>query len=159
MAAEDWNFRLPADPQDYPWDCAACSIAWCMRSVGHMYTEQDVIYGLGPSRISSTYGLLDASGAGLVEYLGEVGITAENNANATWGDVVGAAGYQPLAIGGRRWYHWTAVRMGGPCAGIGDVGTLALMNPADGWMGVGQCLSQSDFDWLGPFSAVWLTAW
>jgi len=159
MAASDWDWRLAADPQNVAWDCAACSIAWCMRSVGYMYTEEQVIAGLGPSRISPTYGLLDASGAGLVEYLAEVGISAENNGNATWDNLVAAAGYQPMAAGGRGWYHWTAVRMGGICAGIGDVGAIALMNPADGYMNVSQVLYRADFDRLGPFSAVWLTGW
>src|SRR5215467_14061210 len=109
MGVEDWNWKLSTDLQDYPWDCAACSLAWCLRTVGFTSTEQDVIAGLGPSRISPTLGLLDASGSGLVSYCGEIGVGAENNPNATYRDVVAAAGFQPMLIGGRAWGHWVAV--------------------------------------------------
>jgi hypothetical protein len=159
MSLTDWNWRLAADPQDYPWDCAACSTAWAMRTVGYAVTEQDVIAGLGPGRISPTYGLLDASGAGLVSYLGEMGITAENDAEATWDEIMAAAGYQPMVIGGRAWCHWTGVRMGSTAIGREDLQTLALMNPADGYMDVHQVLERADFAGLGPFSAVWFTSW
>lgn len=158
-----WNFRLPADPQDYSWDCAACSLAWCLRAAGLDYSEQEVIYGLGPSRISPTYGLLDASGAGLVSYLAEIGVTAENNGNASWDEVMAASGSQPMLIGGRNWCHWTGVRMGSlqfsQSTGYPDVNLLALMNPANGWMGVYQSLSPEQFSQLGSFSAVWFTSW
>jgi hypothetical protein len=159
MSLTDWNWKLPADPQDYPWDCAACSTAWAMRTIGFMVSEQDVITGLGPTRISPTLGLLDASGAGLVSYLGEMGVTAANNPNASFGDVMAAAGYQPLLIGGRAWCHWVAVRMGSDAIGRHELQTLALMNPASGWMGVSQTLTPPDFDRLGTFSAVWFTGW
>jgi hypothetical protein len=159
MGLMDWNWLLAADRQDYAWDCAACSTAWAMRTVGYAVTEQDVIAGLGPARISPTLGLLDASGAGLVSYLAEQGITAEHDGDATWGDVMSAAGYQPMVIGGRAWCHWVAVRMGSVAIGRPDVGLLALMNPADGYMGVNQMLDQMMFTQLGPFSAVWFTNW
>ena len=159
MAVTDWNWRLATDLQDYAWDCAACSLAWCLRTIGRTETEDDVIAGLGPTRISPTYGLLDASGAGLVSYLAELGIGADNNANASWQDVADAAGYQPMVMGGRQWCHWVAVRMGGPCVGRPDIGKLVLMNPAPGYMSVGQYMDQLDFESLGAFSAVWFTSW
>lgn len=159
MGLTDWNWLLAADPQDYPWDCSACSTAWAMRTIGYAVSEQDVIAGLGPGRISSALGLLDASGAGLVSYLAEQGIFAANNPNASWSDVMAAAGYQPMVIGGRAWCHWVAVRMGSDAVGRPDVGLLALMNPANGYMGVSQTLDQMDFESLGPFSAVWFTSW
>lgn len=159
MGLTDWNWLLPTDLQDYPWDCAACSTAWAMRTVGFAVTEQDVIAGLGPDRISPTYGLLDASGAGLVSYLAEQGITAQNNPDALWEEVMAAAGYQPMVIGGRAWNHWVAVRMGAAAAGRGDLDVLALMNPAPGWLDVGQGLWIGQWEELGPFSAVWFEAW
>lgn len=159
MGVSDWNWRLPTDAQDYPWDCAACSTAWALRTIGRDYSEQMVIEGLGSSRISPTYGLLDASGAGLVEYLAEIGVVASNNPSASFDDVAAAAGFQPMVIGGRAWCHWVAVRMGGAAAGRPDVVLLALMNPADGYMGVNQTLNAYEFDELGPFSAVWFEAW
>jgi hypothetical protein len=159
MGLSDWNWRLAKDPQDYPWDCSATSVAWCMRTIGFLVSEQDVITGLGPGRISPTLGLLDASGAGLVSYLAEQGINAENNAHASWLDIMAAAGEQPMAIGGRAWCHWVAVRMGSRAAGRPDLDALALMNPAAGYRGVDQVLEEHDFDRLGPFSAVWFTSW
>lgn len=150
---------LERDNQDYPWDCAACSTAWAMRTIGYAVSEQDVIAGLGPARISPTYGLLDASGAGLVSFLEEQGIHAANNPNATFSDCRDAAGYQPMVIGGRGWNHWVAVRMGSVCAGVPSSLGLILMNPAPGWMGVGQYLDENSFNALGPFSAVWFTSW
>lgn len=159
MGVQDWNWLLPRDNQDYPWDCAACSTAWAMRTVGFEVTEQDVIAGLGPSRISPTYGLLDASGAGLVSYLEEMGIGAANNADASWQEVVDAAGFQPMVIGGRAWCHWVAVRMGSSAAGLTGNQPLALMNPAPGYMEIYQALYSADWQRLGPFSAVWFTSW
>lgn len=159
VALEDWNWRLPVDLQDVPWDCAACSTAWAMRTVGRSVSEQDVIAGLGPGRISPSYGLLDASGAGLVSYLAEQGISAENNSNATFQDVVDAAGFQPMVVGGRNWCHWVGVRLSGASAGRADIRALALMNSAPGWMGVDQVLWEDAYAQLGTFSAVWFTAW
>lgn len=118
-----------------------------------------MIAALGPSRISPTYGLLDASGAGLVSCLAELGISAQNNADASFQAVMDAAGYQPMAIGGRYWGHWVAVRMGSDAAGLTGSRTLALMNPSPGYKGIEQTLSSTQFDQLGPFSAIWFTAW
>jgi hypothetical protein len=159
MAITDWNWKLPTDLQDYPWDCAACSTAWAMRTIGFAVSEDDVIAGLGPTRISPTLGLLDASGAGLVSYLEEQGIGAENNADASFQEVLDAAGFQPMVIGGRGWCHWVGVRMGSVAAGLQDARVLALMNSAPGWMGIHQALDEQEFTNLGPFSAVWFTSW
>jgi len=159
MSLSDWNWRLPRDNQDLAWDCAACSTAWAMRTIGYEVTEQDVISGLGPTRISPTYGLLDASGAGLVSYLAEMGITAENNPQASWAEVMAAAGYQPMCIGGRAWCHWVAVRIGSAVTARQSLNALALMNPAPGYRGVDQILDEPTFNELGPFSAVWFASW
>ena len=159
MGLTDWNWMLETDLQDYPWDCSACSTAWAMRTIGFAVSEQDVIAGLGPGRISPSLGLLDASGAGLVSYLEEQGIQAANNADATWDEVMAAAGYQPMMIGGRAWCHWVAVRMGAAAIGRPELDQLVLMNPAPGYGGVDQVLTPEAFASLGPFSAVWFEAW
>jgi len=155
----DWNWLLDPDRQDYPWDCAACSLAWALRSIGLEMSEEEVISGLGPGRINATYGLLDASGAGLISYLAELGVTADNNPAATWRDMTSAAGFQPMIMGGRRWYHWAAVRMGPDAIERPDLDYLALMNPSPGWMGVNDQMAQDQFLSLGPFSAVWFETW
>jgi hypothetical protein len=159
MSLSDWNWRLAADHQDLAWDCAACSTAWAMRTVGRDVSEQDVIDGLGPGRISPSLGLLDASGAGLVSYLAEQGISAENNPDASWQEVQDAAGHQPLVVGGRTWCHWVAVRLGSDLIGRPDLAALLLMNPAPGYQEVDQVLYDVDWERLGTFSAVWFTGW
>lgn len=155
MGVDDWNWRYPLNVQDYPWDCSAASLAWALSAYGFPISEQEVILGLGPERISATYGLLDASGTGLVSYLAEIGIPASNNPDASWDDLMAAAGFQPMVIGGRGWCHWSGVRMGSTAAGIQTPNMLALANPAPGYMGVEQLLYWTDFGELGPFSAVW----
>jgi len=165
VGVADWNWRHQVELQDVPWDCAAASTAWAMQACGHQVTEADVVAGLlAMGAISPTYGLMDASGAGLVAYLATQGITAENNASASWADVQAAAGYQPMVIGGRAWCHWSGLRMGTwtveTLSGVApDVEALALANPAPGWMGVGQILLADQFAQLGSFSAVWFTSW
>lgn len=159
MGLKDWNWLLEKDLQDYPWDCSATSLAWCLRTIGKNLSEQDVIAGLGPSRISPSLGLLDASGAGLVEYLAEIGVQADNNPDATWQELGDAAGYQPMVIGGRAWNHWVAVRIGWEAVYDAKAEALALMNPAPGYQSVDQVMYKSDFDRLGTFSAVWFTSW
>jgi len=159
MGLTDWNWRLPADRQDVPWDCAACSTAWSMRTVGYNVSEADVVAGLGPGRISPTYGLLDASGAGLVSFLGEQGIAADNDDSASWQDIMDAAGFQPMVMGGRQWGHWVAVRIGADAVGRPDLEVIALMNPSPGYGGVGDLIYPDDFSRLGPFSAVWFVSW
>lgn len=159
MSTSDWNWRHPVELQDVPWDCAAASLTWCLNAAGLPYTEAQVVAGLGPTRISPAYGLLDASGAGIVDWLATIGVTAENDADASWEEVIAAAGEQPMLMGGRAWYHWTGVRIW-----AGDVSTdlydlVALANPAPGWMAIEQVLPSSDFARLGPFSAVWFTSW
>lgn len=150
-----WDPMWPAELQDASWTCSAASLAWAMSAGGFETTELSVVVGLGPARISPALGLLDASGAGLVDYCRELGIGAENNGNASWSDVVAAAGSQPLLIGGRGWNHWTGVRLGFTYPATGET-YLVLANPAPGWMAVFNILSEADFLRLGAFSAVWL---
>lgn len=159
MGLEDWNWKHPVELQDVPWDCAAASLSWCLQACGRDVSEADVVAGLGPARISPAFGLLDASGAGLVEYLAELGISAENNPNASFDEVLAAAGYQPMLIGGRAWCHWSGVRLGSAFFPEVPNEYLALANPAPGWLGIEQLIGPNSFYELGPFSAVWFTSW
>jgi hypothetical protein len=155
MSAADWNWKLPVELQDVPWDCAAASLTWALNAYGFSITEAEVVEGLGPSRITPTYGLMDASGAGLVSYLAELGIPAMNNPDASWEDITSAAGNQPMVMGGRAWCHWTGVRMSGWQFTFAPHNYLLLANPAPGYMAIYQYMERTDFPDLGPFSAVW----
>lgn len=157
MSAADWNWKLPVELQDVPWDCAAASLTWALNAYGFGITEAEVVAGLGPSRITPTYGLMDASGAGLVAYLAELGIPAMNNPQAYWSEIWAAAGHQPMVMGGREWCHWTGVRMASNAYG-GPHDWVLLANPAPGYMNVHQAIHESQFAELGPFSAVWFPA-
>lgn len=159
MGLQDWNWRLPVELQDVPWDCSCASISWAMRTVGYSWSEADVVTGMYPDYVNEYYGLLDASGAGIVEWLGGVGISAENNPSASWDDVVAAAGHQPMVIGGRAWNHWVGVRVTNATMASPWPDFLALANPAPGWMGIEQVIGAESFQELGPFSAVWFTSW
>jgi hypothetical protein len=158
MATDDWNWRYPVELQDVAWDCAAASLTWALNAFGVHTDEATVVAGLGPGRITPQYGLMDASGAGLVSYLAELGISAANNPSCSWADIEAAAGFQPMVIGGRGWCHWTGVRMGGPAFNSSSNSVILLANPAPGYMGVTQTMAQWEFSDLGPFSAVWFPA-
>jgi hypothetical protein len=158
MGVADWNWKYPVELQDVPWDCSAASLTWALNAYGYPISEADVVAGMGPSRISPAYGLLDASGAGIVSYLAELGISAANDPDATWDEIHGAAGFQPMVIGGRAWCHWTGVRMGSAAYGRGPNHVMLLANPAPGYQYVYQHLVYGDFERLGPFSAVWFPA-
>jgi hypothetical protein len=159
VAVTDWNWRHRVELQDVPWDCAAASTAWALQAAGLPYSEAQVVAGLGPTRISPTYGLLDASGAGLVSWLAEIGVVAENNPAASWADVTAAAGHQPMVFGGRQWCHWSGVRIWAPLIHPGFPDELALANPAPGYQGVSHRINRTTFEDLGSFSAVWFVAW
>lgn len=155
MAPHDWLWDNPPLYQSTSWTCSATSIAWSLTAMGQPATEADVVNEMGPARINPDVGLTDASGAGIVSYLAEIGIPAQNNSFASWDDVVAAAGYQPMVIGGRAWNHWVAVRMGAIAWVYYWPNGLYLMNPAPGWMGVEHWLTPEAFAQLGDFSAVW----
>jgi hypothetical protein len=159
MGLRDWNWKQPVVLQTLPWDCAAASLAWCLQACGHPYTQEEVVAGLGPNRISEAEGLLDASGAGIVDWLSTIGVQAENNGNATWEQLLDAAGYQPMLVGGRRWYHWTGVRLSDAFFPEVTIEAIALANPAPGYGNVEQLLLEADYLRLGSWSAVWFVAW
>lgn len=159
MSLATWNWRLPSELQDVPWDCAAASLTWCLNTIGRGVTEAEVVAGLGPGRISPEYGLLDASGSGLVSYLAEIGIEADNLNPCTWTDVHNLAGHNPTLFGGRGWYHWSGVRLAGDIIGRPDIDEVVLANPSPGYMNIYELMAGYQFDSLGPFSIVWFAHW
>lgn len=159
MSLDTWNWRLPTEYQDVPWDCAAASLTWALNTIGRNVTEAEVVAGLGPGRISPQYGLLDASGAGLVSYLGEIGIAADNMNPLPWQDLLNLAGHNPMVMGGRAWNHWSGVRVSGQTWGRPDIELVLLANPAPAWKEVGQEMEEWEFEQLGLFSGVWFASW
>lgn len=152
-AAMQYDADTPVETQRQSWSCSIRSVTWCLKSLGiatDAATMQDAMVGAG--LVSPEQGLLDGSGGALAAFLREGwGLTVEHMPHASWAGLQACAGSGPIALGGHGWNHWVAVRRRGI-----DEAHLAIMNPADGWMGVHQLLSSSDFDRLGPFSALYV---
>jgi hypothetical protein len=147
----------PSQNQDWDWDCSQESAQWCLRSWGRNPDDDWMESSLIQSgTVTPEYGLMDASGAGMADWFnaeyGEFGYLASNEPSVSFDDVAleAATMQHPLMIGGRAWYHWVG------CRGFdGDV--LLIANSAEGYMGVTDWLSRSQFEALGPFSMVRLT--
>lgn len=136
-------------PQTADWTCSACSLAWLNRALGIQTadSEWDAVNYIGtPTNINSAYGLMDGSGARLVECLREQGAPAFNFW-PSWEQAYALATYMPLLAGGVGWNHWVGVR------GVAD-GLLALANSAEGWASVYDTMGGPDWDRLGPFAVV-----
>ena len=109
---------------------------------------------MSPRYATEADGLLDSSGAGIVELLQErCGLDAVNHGLVSFDQVADWAGHQPLAIGGRNWGgpnlgHWSAVR------GVNAAGELVLANPAQGPAFGQLTLDRDEFAVRGSFSAV-----
>jgi hypothetical protein len=139
------------EPQLLDWTCAACSLDWLkvatgMEAASDRYTTtMQIGY---TENINPTYGLMDGSGAELQRVLGEYG---QDSAQG-WLDydsVYALARETTGMLSGANWYHWVALR--------GVQGTnLWVANSAQGYKGIYDILSRSDFERLGGFSVVYL---
>lgn len=125
-----------------------------LRSLGISVTPEDAHDAMVPQYVTPELGLLNASGAGMVDVLRDRwGVGAVNDAAATFDEIVTVAGRQPVAIGLRNWGgpslgHWSAVR------GF-DGERLMLANPAGTGPQFGQqTLTREEFDARGPASMV-----
>lgn len=146
----------PTYYQRQDWTCSIASVIWMLRSIGIDVTPEDAQDAMHPRFVNPTLGLLDGSGAGIVEVLREQwGVkahTLDRLGGPTFDDVLAVAGRQPVAIGGHNWGgpglgHWSAVR-----GRQGD--TLVLANPAKGATYGHTTLTRQDWQRLGGFSAV-----
>ena len=143
----------PDEKQRQDWTCAIRSTMWLLKSIGIDVTPDETQDAMSPRYVTPELGLLDATGAGIVQVLREQwGVTSENHASVTFDEVAALAGRMPVAIGGRNWGgpgkgHWSAVR--------GFDGTrLLLANPASGTVYGDASLTREQWAWRGPWSAV-----
>ncbi len=146
--------NTPAELQRQPWTCAIRSTMWLLKSIGIDVTPDEAQDAMSPRYVNSDVGLLDASGAGIVQVLRDHwGVKAQNYPSLTFDQALEMAGRVPLAIGGRNWGgpglgHWSAVR-----AATDD--RLILANPAGTGPRFGQAaLTRQDWTRMGPFSGV-----
>jgi hypothetical protein len=147
----------PPHAQENDFDCSQESAEWSLWSVGRKpddsWMENTMI---AEGVMSSSLGLLNASGAGLADWLNryyaEDGYHAYNSDPVDFDELAQDSGRYPMMIGGRAWGHWSGLR------GYDVSGDLLLLaNPSAGWKGVGQTLDRHQFNRLGSFSAVHLT--
>ncbi|MCC7368108.1 MAG: SH3 domain-containing protein [Chloroflexi bacterium] len=149
--------RQPFDPttptelQRQDWTCAIRATMWMLKSLGVAVTPEEAQDAMSPQYVRSDVGLLDATGAGIVAVLRERwGVRAFNRSPVTFDAVAGWAGRAPVAMGGRAWNHWTAVRGYDAAADV-----LVLANPGGTGPRYGQqTLNRQQFEALGWFSAV-----
>jgi len=146
---------MPA--QDASWSCSACALAWVMRATGLKpdASENWAINAIGycPTcaagcGISASLGLCDASGPALRKVYSDYGQATEQ----AWldFDTVYALAQQTTGqMSGASWYHWCSLR------GV-QGSNLWIANSAQGYKGVWDTLSRSQFQSLGGFSVVWL---
>jgi hypothetical protein len=144
-----FNLDTPLVVQPNDWFCSVSSATMAFNSTGWGVDQYEVRNFLG-NRVTQQYGLMDASGAGLVAMFNEHGFIAHNNPNVTWDAVVNMAGRVPLMLGGRNLNHWMFVR------GVDDEGYIVLGNPAPNWQGIQQHLSRDEWNRWGTWSCVWL---
>jgi hypothetical protein len=149
-----YNVAEPTIAQDDDWSCAPTSLRWALKSLGRDPAEAWIeATMIDEGVVSMRSGLLDASGAGLADFVrrqyGEFGYTASANSGVPFDYVATMAGTRPILIGGRAWNHWSGVRSYSPARDV-----LLLANPADGYGGVRQEMTRQQFGALGPFSAV-----
>jgi hypothetical protein len=151
-----FNPDTPTELQIQLWTCSIRSTMWLLKSIGIAITPEEAQGGMSPRFVSPDVGLLDATGAGIVQFLREAyGVEARNQGEISFDAAADLAGRQPLALGGRNWGgpslgHWSAVR------GV-SAGHLVLANPAGTGPQFGQqTLDPVQFNDKGPFSAVWI---
>jgi hypothetical protein len=149
-ATYTYDPTLPAVRQTDDWSCAVASTTWALQALGipanYPAMEQAM---LSAGLVSREQGLLDGSGQALADWITrQFGVTVEVNSDADWEWVEKRAGRGPCLLGGRGWYHWTAVR----ALRLG----LALANPAPSWQDVGDDMSPDEFTAWGPWAALWL---
>lgn len=149
--------HTPTELQRQDFSCSIRSATWVLKSLGVDIDAGTLEDEMVPGIVSRDQGLLDARGYGLAETLkahlpdewdGRVRVYE----SLTWDDMQWRATGGPMALGGRGWNHWTAVR------GLNPDGSLNLANPAPGWRGVDQRLTRADWDRLGPWSGVLVDA-
>jgi hypothetical protein len=147
--ATGYNSTTDIPHQDTGWHCSAASSAWMLRSIGINVSEDQMVAALG-NKINSDVGLTDGSGAGLAATIKEKYNVNTRASAVSWQDVQTMAGKQPMCMGGQVFNHWVGVRS------VVDNNTISIANPAPGYDGIGSTMTQTEFNKLGPFYAVWV---
>jgi len=147
-------------PQNNDFDCSQESLEWALWAWGRKTSDQWLeTTMMSEGVMTSQFGLMDASGAGLAAFVrrhyAELGYDSNNSASVTFQDL--AAEFAPGCpypglIGLRNWGgegHWSGLRGYSP-----ERDVLLLANPADGHGGISQEMTRNQFAARGPCSLV-----
>lgn len=149
----DPSYPRPVQGDD--WTCSVHTTTWMLQATGHDVSFTDVKNRmLNTGRVSPSWGLSDANGPGVAQTLRDFAGGAphiENRGIVSFDDVAARAGHMAVGIGGRSWYHWSAVR-----GYDADRDVILLANSANGWKGVYQEMTRGQFANLGAMAMVWM---
>ena len=146
---------FPPERQVQDWTCSIRTATWMLRSIGIDTDGGRMQDAMVPRLVTPALGLLDGSGSQLSTFLADrvrdLGAEAWSKPHIGWQwlqEWAGADG--PIGIGSSALYHWVAVRK------RNADGTIALMNPAPGYRGLGDTLTEADFHRWAPWNAVYI---
>lgn len=152
MTVYTYNPSAPAVIQNDAWSCSCCTATWILHSLGIAKPESEVEAEMvAQGYVSPALGLLDGTGKGMAEYLSQyIEAPIRTEYPVSWDALLDLpVGSCPFGLGGQGWNHWSGAR--------GMTGyQVALANPASNWMGVGDSMSEGEYESLGPFAAVWV---
>ena len=147
---------ISPERQTYDWTCSANSAYWALRSVGVAVPPKDefVYRMVDAGLISEALGLLDGSGAALADWLSATyGVDARAVGAVSWEwQHAGHCGYGPVMAGSHRAYHWVAMKW------MATPTLMAIMNPAPNWQGIGDELTEDEYNSWAPWQAIWIPA-
>ncbi len=141
----------PPVRQTDSWSCSVASAAWMLHSIGitESYAALEAAE-LAAGLVSAQDGLEVGSGGPLADWLGATfGVETDQIFPVSWDWLLAHAGTMPIAIGSGSLYHWVAV-----ADVVGE--SLLLANPAPGYKGVGDTMTEAEFDKWAPWACVWI---
>ncbi len=133
------------------WSCSIASAAWMLHSIGlgESYLNLEGL-AVAAGLVSEQDGLEVGSGGLLADWLGaHYGLSTDHQFPISWDWLLAHAGMQPIAIGSGSLYHWVAVS-----DAVGE--TLLLANPAPGYKGLWDTMTEAQFNAWAPWACVWI---
>ncbi len=141
----------PPVRQTDSWSCSVASAAWMLHSLGitESYAALEAAM-VQAGLVSPQDGLEVGSGGPLADWLGATfGVETGHVFPVTWDFLCAHAGAMPIMIGSGTLYHWVAVT---------DVSgaQLQLANPAPGYKGLGDTMTEAQFEYWAPWACIWV---
>ncbi len=150
-----FNASAPPVRQTDSWSCSIASAAWMLHSLGYQETypvlEQAMV---AAGLVSPQDGLEVGNGGPLADWLGATfGLVVLHQFPVAWDWLFVHAGTCPIMIGSGSLYHWVAVR---DVDSTTPTPTLLLANPAPGYKGLWDTMTEAQFNQWAPWACVWI---